>query len=266
MFNTLINRSKSVAEWHKIPWHDPDFSRRMLNEHLRQDHDRASRRQHVIDDQVEWIHHKILNNQPAKILDLGCGPGFYAGRLSALGHRVTGIDFSPASLDYAREHYPAATYKEGNMLDIDFGEDYDLIMLVHGELNGFAPTDGERLIQKIHAALKNGGKMLLEVSTYASIYDIGHAPKSWHTAEKGLFGDEPYLCLIEAHFEVDCAISYYNVFLSNTDETVEYITMHHAYTDDDYRRLLEDFNHVQFYPSMDGSAEIGGVFAILAEK
>jgi len=37
--------------WHgayKIPWDDPDFSRRMLAEHLSQEHDMASRR-------VEWI-------------------------------------------------------------------------------------------------------------------------------------------------------------------------------------------------------------------
>ena len=32
------------AEGDKLPWHDPDFSRRMLREHLSQAHDAASRR------------------------------------------------------------------------------------------------------------------------------------------------------------------------------------------------------------------------------
>ena len=31
------------------------------------------------------------------------GRGLYASRLARLGHRCVGIDFSPASIDYARE-------------------------------------------------------------------------------------------------------------------------------------------------------------------
>ena len=63
--------------WHrayKIPWDDPDFSRRMLAEHMAQDHDLSSRRAEWIDRQVAWIHDDLLNEQPARILDLGCGP------------------------------------------------------------------------------------------------------------------------------------------------------------------------------------------------
>ena len=55
--------------WHgayKIPWDDPDFSRRMLAEHLAQDHDMASRRAKWIDRQVEWIHNHLLNGQSAE--------------------------------------------------------------------------------------------------------------------------------------------------------------------------------------------------------
>lgn len=37
------------AEGDNIPWHDPDFSRRMLNEHLSQEHDAASRRTPPLD-------------------------------------------------------------------------------------------------------------------------------------------------------------------------------------------------------------------------
>ena len=44
------------VEGEKIPWHDPDFSRRMLAEHLTQQHDAASRRFDKIDRHVAWIH------------------------------------------------------------------------------------------------------------------------------------------------------------------------------------------------------------------
>lgn len=266
MFNTLINRNTSVAEWRRIPWSDPDFSRRMLAEHLNQKHERASRRQVVIDQQVAWIHRKILNEQPATILDLGCGPGFYTGRLCALGHTCKGIDFSPASIDYAKEHYPAAAYVLGDMLECDFGCGLDLIMMVHGELSSFSVSDGQHLIQKAYAALNKGGKLLLEVHHYACVHWIGHSPRSWHTVEKGLFGDEPYLCLVESSFEIDHAVSDYYVYATESGEMQQYTTMLQAYADDDFRRLLNDFEHIQFYPALDGSPEMGDVFVIVAEK
>lgn len=39
----------------KIPWDEPAFSQRMLENHLSQDHDWASRRLTVIEQQVTWI-------------------------------------------------------------------------------------------------------------------------------------------------------------------------------------------------------------------
>lgn len=46
---TLYNRSrKRAAPVAKIPWDDPAFSRRMRQEHLSQEHDRASRRQNIV--------------------------------------------------------------------------------------------------------------------------------------------------------------------------------------------------------------------------
>jgi 2-polyprenyl-3-methyl-5-hydroxy-6-metoxy-1,4-benzoquinol methylase len=90
---------------HKIPWDDPEFSERMLREHLSQDHDMASRRVEWIDKQVAWIHAAVLSGRESQILDLGCGPGFYAHRLATLGHDCLGIDFGPASIEYASRSY-----------------------------------------------------------------------------------------------------------------------------------------------------------------
>lgn len=86
----------------KIPWDDPAFSARMLREHLSQEHDRASRRFAGIDAHVSWLHRTFLGSAPSRILDLGCGPGFYTSRLARLGHRCVGVDFSPASVSTLR--------------------------------------------------------------------------------------------------------------------------------------------------------------------
>ena len=102
MLEQLIHRQRDAAQWRKIPWDDPDFSRRMLREHLSQEHDAASRRTPQIDQGVAWIHATVLHGQPSSILDLGCGPGFYTHRFVNLGHTCVGIDFGPASIEYAR--------------------------------------------------------------------------------------------------------------------------------------------------------------------
>src|SRR5690606_20602327 len=101
----LIERKAVPEPWsegEKIPWNDAEFSRRMLDEHLSQAHDAASRRAEKIDQHVAWIHRAHLAGEATQIIDLGCGPGLYAMRLARLGHEVVGIDFSPAAIAYAQ--------------------------------------------------------------------------------------------------------------------------------------------------------------------
>ncbi len=143
----LIERSARPLPWaegEKIPWNEPGFSERMLKEHLSQAHDAASRKAEQIDRQVQWMHAEVLKGQPAAILDLGCGPGLYLERLARLGHTCTGIDFSPASIAYARrqaaENHSASQYRQDDLRSADFGSGYDLALLIYGEFNTFRPA------------------------------------------------------------------------------------------------------------------------------
>jgi 2-polyprenyl-3-methyl-5-hydroxy-6-metoxy-1,4-benzoquinol methylase len=52
----------------------------------------------------------ILEQSPRRMLDVGCGEGWLAGRVAAQGIDVTGFDVSPALIAHAREH--AGTYLE----------------------------------------------------------------------------------------------------------------------------------------------------------
>ncbi|MEK9676502.1 MAG: class I SAM-dependent methyltransferase, partial [Chloroflexota bacterium] len=57
-FSDVLNRKIPPEPWsegEKIPWDEPEFSRRMLKYHLSQDSDAASRRTEIIDSHVEWI-------------------------------------------------------------------------------------------------------------------------------------------------------------------------------------------------------------------
>ncbi len=267
MFIDLIRRPPHSAEWQKIPWHDPDFSRRMLEEHLSQDHDLASRRQSLIDQHVAWLHREILKEHPSRILDLGCGPGFYIKRLSALGHTCVGMDISPASVAYAREQHPGGEYILGDVRSLALGDEaYNAVFMIFGELNAFAPDEAADIIRKAHAALKPGGVLVLEVHPYGVVAANGNAPRSWHTAEKGLFSDHPYLCLTESGFERNRAETRFYVIDAGSGALQQYTTMLQAYSEEEYRQLLNTFAQVNFYPSLTGSGEQGDLFVIAAEK
>jgi SAM-dependent methyltransferase len=141
----------------KIPWNKPAFSRRMLREHLLQEHDRASRRFETIDKHVSWIHEHELGAIAGRVLDLCCGPGFYTARLAGLGHTCVGIDFSPASISYARseserEALPCE-YRLEDLSVADLGSGFELVLLSFGELNTFPPSHAEAILVKARRAL-----------------------------------------------------------------------------------------------------------------
>lgn len=53
---------------------------------------------------LEIIEANAPSDRPLRILDAGCGPGFFSILLSRAGHRVTGVDGSAGMLAHAREN------------------------------------------------------------------------------------------------------------------------------------------------------------------
>jgi SAM-dependent methyltransferase len=236
----------------KIPWHEPGFSARMLREHLSQDHDRASRRAAKIDAQVEWLNQEILPHR-ASVLDLGCGPGLYTSRLAALGHTCVGIDFSPSSIEYARSEATNAsldcTYVLDDLLKADFGSGFDAVLFLYAEFNTFPRRQAEQLLVRAWQSLKPRGHLVLEVHTEEQVRHLGTAAPSWYVSERGLFADEPYLCLIDCAWDGAARVSAerFTVFCSGSDRPDTYVCTTQAYTDSEYEELLQSagFTSVQ---------------------
>jgi SAM-dependent methyltransferase len=275
----IVQRSPAPVPWSEgdnIPWHEPEFSARMLHEHLAQEHDAASRRTKIIARHVHWIHHHILAEQPARILDLGCGPGLYAHRLGKLGHDCVGIDYSPASIAYARDRAQeeglAIRYVRDDIRTADYGSGFGLVMLIYGEFNVFGPADANHLLRKAYQALHEGGVLLLEPHTSAIVQEIGEKTSTWYTARQGLFSDQPYLCLQE-HFwdkvHQASTIRYWIVDAARGTAT-RYAQSFQSYTDDQYRALLhgKGFDSVETYPSLGGDSDTrqDGLFALVGRK
>jgi SAM-dependent methyltransferase len=257
-FIEFIQRQPTPSPWsegEKIPWNEPGFSQRMLQEHLSQEHDAASRRFEIIDTHVAWIHETLLGGQPAKILDLGCGPGLYSSRLARLGHSCVGIDFSPASIAYAVEtaikEKLNCSYTEADLREADFGDGYGLAMLIYGELNTFRRAEARAILKKAHQALVEGGSLLLEPHTFDAVRNIGEKPPSWYSAESGLFSDRPHIYLMENFWNPEQQATTIRYFILDglTGEISRFAASMQAYTDEEYRSLLAEcgFGDVRFH-------------------
>ena len=276
-FLDLINRTPIPEPWtegYKIPWDDPGFSERMLKEHLTQEHDAASRRFVHIDAHVAWIHRELLEGRPTRILDLGCGPGLYASRLARLGHTCVGIDFSPASIAYARQSAAkdslACTYLHQDMRSAEYGTGFGLAMLIYGEFNAFRPTDAENILRKAFHALAEGGLLLLEVSTFASLEADGKRGPSWYTSPGGLFSGQPHLCLTENFWDEERHVVTTRFFVvdAETGQVTPHAISTQAYTDEQYRALLArcGFSRIEFRPSLASGEYERYLFPIVARK
>lgn len=152
-------------------WTDEHISKKMLEYHLSQDVEAASRKFEFIDRSVAWIVSHFGLGPLTRVADFGCGPGLYTLRLAKRGAAVTGIDFSANSLAYARQAAADAgleiEYIHRNYLEFETGERYDLITLIYCDYCALSPQQRETLLGKFHRFLKPGGSVLLDVHSLA---------------------------------------------------------------------------------------------------
>jgi SAM-dependent methyltransferase len=260
----IVNRPPKPVPWSEgdnIPWDDPAFSERMLAEHLNQEHDLASRKAATIDEHVDWIVTTVLHGRPARILDLGCGPGLYAHRLAARGCEVVGLDFSPASIRHAEEVAKAeelqCRFVHADVRHEAFGDGFDLVMMVFGQINVFPRDRAREILEKAHAALKSGGMLLLEMPDVEQIRKGGEIGPSWYAAPSALFTDRPHLVLQEDSWDADAAASTtrFMVIDAETGSVSTYALSNEAYGNEEFDRFLRSvgFEDVHRFPSLRGS-------------
>ncbi len=229
----------------KIPWDDPDFSRRMLANHLAQEHDWASRRQTIVARHVNWIAGQ-LPRMPSRILDLGCGLGFYTQALAEKGHRCVGVDFSPASIEYACRQSsngpPAPEYHLSDIRGYANEQAFDCVIMTFGEFNVFTRQDANGILRNCAGMLRDGGLFVLEAHTFEAVRASGSAPASWQRQPSGLFSDAPHLCLQENAWNASdaSALSRYFIVDAASAEVRQYASFMQAYTAEEYETMLRE--------------------------
>lgn len=148
-------------------WDDEHISKGMLAAHLNPKNDEATRNQSFVRESLKWLGEILPPEKFSALLDLGCGPGIYAEGFTEMGYKVTGIDFSKRSVDYAKNSAAqkgfAIAYHYQNYLDMDYQEAFDVITLIWCDFGVLEDEDRALLLQKAYRALKPGGRIVFDV-------------------------------------------------------------------------------------------------------
>jgi SAM-dependent methyltransferase len=110
---------------------------------------------------------KMLHLQPdGTVLDIGCGHGCIANELAKRGARVTGLDANARFLDSARGDAARAgvevEYVEGDMRALPWRDHFDAALIWYTTFGYFDETDNQNVPRQTAAALRPGGRLLIE--------------------------------------------------------------------------------------------------------
>jgi len=225
-----------------VMWTDKHIAEQLLLVHLNQDIDLASRKKTTIDTTINWIlNHTDKEKMP--VLDLGCGPGLYAEILTQKGHKVTGVDFSQNSISYAKNEAEKKNldikYVQKNYLELDYENQFDLVILIYTDFGVLLPEERNRLLSIIYKSLKPGGVFIFDVLNDKDLNKKA-VPKNWELSEKGFWKDRPYLALSDSFiYQEKNVILYQHIILEENGSYDVYRFWTHFFNNEILTDLLK---------------------------
>ncbi|HHO0100003.1 TPA: class I SAM-dependent methyltransferase [Clostridioides difficile] len=240
-------------------WDDEYISKQLLKAHLDTNFEGASRNFNFIEDSVNWIVTVANPDKYPKLLDLGCGPGLYAEKFAQKGYKVTGIDFSKRSIDYAQNRNKETNlninYLFQSYLNMSYNEEFDLATLIYCDYGALSTENRRLLMEKIYDSLRPGGKLILDVFTINK-YNNFEEIKYWEINEEGGFwSNKKYMCL-----QNNCKYNDYNTLeqtlvITEKDENVFYV-WNHYFSKESFLFEIENigFKSVEFFSNVKGEA------------
>ncbi len=262
----IYQRATPAVPWRdgaNLPWDDPAFSERMLAEHLDQAHGAATRQRPELLRQVDWLWRELGLQPGARLLDITCGPGLYAVEFARRGVDVTGIDFSPASVRYARELAAEQGVAERcrfiqadvrDELPRHAGQGYNAATFIYGQLAVFTRDEAAALLAAAAQALRPAGRLALELLNFERIDKTNST--WWFTDDRGLWGNAPFLNLGERFWDAEqrASIDRFWVLDLHSGALQEIGLSDNGYESDELLALLRanGFSTSQSYPAWGG--------------
>jgi 2-polyprenyl-3-methyl-5-hydroxy-6-metoxy-1,4-benzoquinol methylase len=181
-------------------WTNEHTSKQMLEYHINEEVDVSSRKKDFIERSEKWIASRFDINDKTEIVDFGCGPGLYTTRLADRGAKVTGIDFSETSINYAKkvadEKDLDITYVVKNYLDFETTDRFDLITMIMCDFCALSPKQRKVLLSKFNSLLKPGGSVLLDVYSLNSFNQKEESSVYELNQLNGFWSPDDYYCFV----------------------------------------------------------------------
>jgi SAM-dependent methyltransferase len=200
-------------------WTRPHLAKEMLKYHLSQDTDHSSRKIDQVERIVNWIDEQ-LGLDGKKVIDLGCGPGLYARRMAGCGARVTGVDFSANSLEYARSRSMVnLEYVQADYLEDTLPAGFDIAVLIYYDYCALAPASRRKLLERIHDLLLPGGQLVIDLYGPGSFDGVGEHMEMEERMMNGFFAAGDYVGIHKTDVYGDDWASLDRFFIVEPDET-----------------------------------------------
>lgn len=242
LIKRLTNKPELYDKGTSVMWTDQYISKKLLDLHLNPDIDAASRSKEKIENISNWIL-KQSHKSKMNILDLGCGPGLYSELLAKRGHSITGVDYSENSIQYAinqaKEKQLDIEYIHQNYMDLDYENQFDLVILIYLDFCVLLPQEREKVLENIYRSLKKGGQFIFDVVNAKNI-EKKILSKSWEIQKNGFWRPTPYIALTNGyHYPEAKVLAEQHIVIGENDNVDTYIFWNHYYEEDQIVPMLE---------------------------
>lgn len=236
-------------------WDDTYISSKLLQIHLDQNTDAASRKIATISRTVNWIESHL--NSHSSILDLGCGPGLYDELFTEHGHHVTGIDYSHRSIEYAKSQAQKKgldiTYLHQDYQNMTLENRFDLVIMIYCDFSVLIPKNRDYLLHHIHTILNPGGLFIFDILNEHAPEIMIPGKKDWEITDRGFWKPHPYLALSQSfHYPDQNVILEQHIVYSNQENLETYRFWNHYYRTEEMTPILTGagFLDVQTYKNV----------------
>ncbi|NOT61097.1 MAG: class I SAM-dependent methyltransferase, partial [Acidobacteria bacterium] len=139
----------------------------------------------------------------ARILDLCCGTGQLAAALHARGFAVTGVDGSPAMLEFARENAPAVEFIHADVRALPMLRNFDAAISAFDSLNHLMTLkELTQVFRHVHRALAPPGIFL---------FDLNQETEEDARAQTFDIIEDDHICVVQATYDPGEKLKRYHV-------------------------------------------------------
>lgn len=140
----------------------------------------------------------------ARILDLCCGTGYTARRLTDRGFEVTGLDISKEMLSHARRDAPRARFIQADARSFHLPPIYQAVLSTFDSLNHMMTKEElEEVFRNVYRALAPGGLFLFDMNMEKGFLE--------HWADYFAIVEEAEVCILRGAYDSRKGIAHYDI-------------------------------------------------------